>query len=277
MREDVERTRQRARAADEDVERLLGAIEASRTSGRAAEMPKLSAGRATRAEVEQRFQRARELAKSGRDDAKAMEEFLWCFDEGMGYGLSFMVMRSDLIQAMGELAKRYGPMREAMVERQDRAERSLLADAQDMDSVTELAALSRHLDDSVRIVDVMSKLTVGDNRRQTLMNMGGFDALLEKRRYGEILMEESFAELSHRFEFLKAAAPANFTAAQKADFRLELSRSTAKSIEALAGAGYSDEARELVRKVLAFNDTPETRRILAERLERAGHPELLER
>lgn len=277
MRGEIEEMREKAQAADEDVARLLRAIETSQATGRRAEMPKLSGGRVSRAEVEERFRRARELAKSAQDDVAATEELLWCFDEGMGYGFSFMALRRELMEAMGELAKRHDPMRKAMAERQVRAERNLLADAQDMDAVTEFAALSHHLAQPGRIVEAMSKLPAGDNRRQTLMNLGGFDALLEGRRYGDILTEESFAEISQRFEFMKVAVPPNLSAEQQANFRRRLSETTAKNVEALAGAGYSKEARELAERLLAYHDTPETRRVLSERLERAGRADLLVR
>lgn len=277
MRGELERTRERARAADEDVERLLGAIETSQANGRAAEMPKLSAGRASRAEVEERFQRARELAKSGQDDAKAMEEFLWCFDEGMVGGFSFMMLRGELIRAMGELATRHPPMRQAMMVRRERAEERFLGDGKDMDSTSDFATLSRQLDAPERIVESLSKLPAGDARRGMLMNYGGFDTLLEQRRYGDIVANRSFAEISQQFEVIRAAVPPHLSEAQRSDFRRNLAETTAKNIEALAGAGYSNEARELATKLLAYDDTPETRRVLAERLARAGRAELLAR
>ncbi len=277
LREELERTRQRAKAADEDIERLLAAIETSQATGRQAEMPKLAAGRASRAEVEARFRQARELAKSGNDDAAAMKEFLWCFDEGMDYGFSFMVLRGELMEAMGELAKRHPPMREAMIERREQAERAFLADEGEMDRVTEFATLSVRLGEQHRLVEAMSKLPKGDNRRGTLMNYGGFDELLETRRYGEIVEEQSFAEMSQRFEMMKAAPSARMSTQHLEDYRKRLAENTAKNVEALAGAGKLDEARELAAKVIQYDDTPETRRVLAERLERAGWADLLTR
>ncbi len=277
MRGEIEEMREKAQAADEDVARLLRAIETSQATGRQAEMPKLSGGRVSRAEVEERFRRARELAKSAQDDAAATEELLWCFDEGMGYGFSFMVLRGELMEAMGELAKRYPPMRDAMVDRRERAERDFLADAKEMDRVTEFAVLSTRLDERHRIVDAMSKLPKGDNRRGTLMNYGGFDELLETRRYGEIVAEQSGAEMNQRFEFRKAAGNANMTLAERADYHRHLAEAAAKNVEALAGAGNLNEARELAAKIIELDDTPETRRVLSERLARAGRAELLER
>ena len=51
----------------------------------------------------------------------------------------------------------------------------------------------------------------------------------------------------------------------------------AENVEVLAGAGDIESARELLRKVLATDSTPETRALLAKHLSRAGRPELLER
>ena len=52
-------------------------------------------------------------------------------------------------------------------------------------------------------------------------------------------------------------------------------RRAAMTIEALAGTGDLEDARTLIGDVLTHDKSEATRAMLKERLERAGHPELL--
>jgi len=76
---------------------------------------------------------------------------------------------------------------------------------------------------------------------------------------------------------MKAAASASMTLDQRANYRRNVAETGAKNVEALAGAGMLNEARELAAKVIEFHDTPETRRMLNERLERSGQGRVLVR
>jgi hypothetical protein len=57
--------------------------------------------------------------------------------------------------------------------------------------------------------------------------------------------------------------------------RENVRKSAATNIEVLAGAGDLDHARSMVERLLAYDNSDETRAVLQTHLERAGHTELL--
>jgi RNA polymerase sigma factor (sigma-70 family) len=276
MRLELDRAREQVQSADGDMARLVAAIEEARAKGEPVERVQRDPSRPSRAEVERRFEQARELARTGKSE-EAMKEYLWCYDDGMLGGFSFMASRSKLIEAMGELAKRFAPMRDAMAARRARAEASMLRDAQDMDSATDLAALDRALGEPRNLLTTFAKLPAGDARRGTLLNMGAFDELLEQRRYGEVIGDRSFATMNHSFDFLTHSLRADASTEDRRRFRGDMVELGAKNVEVLAGAGQLDNARALAGKVLAYENSDQTKQVLRERLKRAGYPDLLDR
>jgi hypothetical protein len=60
---------------------------------------------------------------------------------------------------------------------------------------------------------------------------------------------------------------------KKAQTRYIVSTAT-KNIEVLAGAGDLEHARDLAAKLLSFDGSDETKALLKQHVERAGHPEL---
>ena len=109
----------RAQAADDDIAKLLQALESVRASQAASTAE--SAGPITQDMVQARFRRAQELARNGNWEA-ALPEFLWCYDEGMVRISSFGPVRSSfLLGEIGRMAKVYPPAMAALRERRDHA------------------------------------------------------------------------------------------------------------------------------------------------------------
>jgi hypothetical protein len=55
--------------------------------------------------------------------------------------------------------------------------------------------------------------------------------------------------------------------------RESIVKSTADNFEVLVATGATEQAQALAKKLLAYDDTPATRALLAARAAKAGHPE----
>ena len=233
----------------------------------------------TRDAVEARYKHAQDLASRG-DAAAALKEFLWCFDEGMprvtGYG---GVRTSFLLSEIAKLGEQYPDALAALRERRDKALQRMLASATDSDAAMEFSALNRALKQDQNTLAVFDQLPADDQRRQTLAS-SAYDQLVTAQRYGDALLGKSYAQISAQFEIMAAERPLpanipNPEMLRKAQHDYLIS-STAKNVEALAGAGDLEHARALAARVLAFDRSPEARTLLQQHAARAGQPELLD-
>jgi hypothetical protein len=228
--------------------------------------------------VQERFQRARELAKSGQPEA-ALREFLWCFDVGMKRVSGLAAIRlSALVMDIGELGKRYPEALTALRVRRDQIEARVLASESDFDAVSELSALNRTLDENDRSIELYDRLPAGDRRRRALAG-GAFESLVDSQRYAAALEGRPYSSMSSAFEAQiqerpQSAALPNADAVRKA-MRNGAVTGTARNIEVLAGAGDLEHARSLIERLLAYDGSEETKAALQTHLERAGHAELL--
>jgi hypothetical protein len=227
--------------------------------------------------VQSRYAHAKELVKSAQFEA-ALQEFLWCFDVGMKQVPGLSVMRLVAIAEMGELGKRYPEALAALRERRDHVAPRVLASESDFDAASEFAALNRTLGDSDRNIELYDRLPAGDRRRRTLAS-GAFDALVGSQRYAAALEGRPYSGMSSLFEVQIQERPQT-VALPNADAirqrtRENVRKSAATNIEVLAGAGDLDHARSMVERLLAYDNSDETRAVLQTHLERAGHTELL--
>jgi RNA polymerase sigma factor (sigma-70 family) len=268
----------RAEAADKDNEALLAVIDTMP----AANKNETGTPPVTQDEVQARFQRAQELARSGNWEA-ALPEFLWCYDEGMVRVRSFHGVRNSfLLSELARLARTFPPALAALRERRDAAGKRLLKSESDWEAVLDYAVINRELGERDLTLSVFEGLPPGDPRRLHLLVAGGvFDELLRARRYGEIAETKTFDNMIRNFESLTKqpplpdGAPARIAAELKSHSHKRAITDTAANIEVLAGAGQLDRARELAGLLFAYDSSAETKRIVQEHLLRAGHPELL--
>lgn len=260
-----------------DTAKLLSAIASLRSASAPGSTTAGVAGPAITAElVQSRFQKAQRLARDGQWE-EALPEFLWCFDEGMVRIASLVgVRRSFLVSALGELARKYPAARAAMNERISAAEQRFNSNPADRDAPADFAALNHALGDDARTLAVYDHLPVDDPRRRSLGRVNLYDVFVDAQRYTDAVQSRPYESSLRTFtaiqEQIAAHAIPDLTSGA---LRKNMVTTAAKSVEALAGAGELDHAREFVAKVLAFDHSPETIAALQTRLARAGHPELM--
>lgn len=263
----------RAHAADEDNARLIEAMD------RLAELKIEDAAKAevrvvTEADVDRRHRRARELAASGQH-AKALEEYLWCFDDGMTrFPRYYGVRTSFLIAEMSELADKYPPAREALRTRRDAAAVRMRDNPSDATAVAEWVTLNEAFYDRAKTLAYFAELPEGDPRRQALGSrlVGSF---VEEKRYAEAVEFDDYARQRGMLELSIANFAQVATGEQKEAIRRTIVQATATGVEALAGAGEIQQSRELAWRLLEFDSSEATRRLLQEHAARAGVPDLL--
>lgn len=259
----------RARAVEDDNAKLASAVkDAERAQAAAAAAP------ITRELVDARYKRAQELARAGNWEA-ALPELLWCFDEGMpSIGTTGGVRTSFLLSEIGKMAKNFPPAAAALQERRDCALARLQTDVSDRRAALDFASLNRELNDDARTLQLFDSLTKGDPRRATLAIGNVQDLLIEAKRYGDVLDVNPYERMVSFFNNLtRPLKLSNETAALA--HRYGVAASGAKNVEVLAGAGELARAREFAQRVLAYDRSPATQRVLQKHLARAGHPDLL--
>jgi hypothetical protein len=263
-----------------DNARLLAAIENSCASAAraatAASDPAVGA-MDLRTTVQARYDRAKRLAREGNWEA-ALPELLWCYDEGMVRVASYGGVRgSFLLSDIAALAKNYPPALAALRERRDQAERQVRANIADRDAARDFANLNRVLGDTPRTLQLFDQLSLEDRRRSGLATLDVFQMLIDARRYADAAqampydrMVSLFSATSRPVDFSKLGDP---NAQQR--HRTNVVASAAKNVEVLAGAGELANARAFAERVLAYDNSPDTKRVLQEHARRAGQPDLL--
>lgn len=251
---------EQAAAIEKDNTTLRSAIDSALASRAALEAT--APAPVTRAMVDARYARGKELARTG-DVQGALKEFLWCYTEGMAR-ISEMagVRQSNLVNQILGL----GPDGEAAIRAlREEARAAILAGGSDR--ILDFGALSRALKDNGATVDLYDSLPEGDGRRKTLA-ITCFEQFLAARRYTDAISGTSFNAMVAGLEIeMNHAAGARIR-----EFGIT---SAAKHIEALAGAGQMDSARTLIARLLSYDSSDATKARIQEHLTRAGHPELL--
>lgn len=231
----------------------------------------------TKSEVDARYKRAQELAAAGRRD-EALEEYLWCYDEGMpGIPAFDGVWSGGLVEALARLGEAYPPALAALRDRRDRARERVLAGDDDFRQALQFGSLNHHLKQPELTLSLYDQLPAQDPRKR---NLGAivFEPLAVARRYDDAAKAVPFATMRVMFEGLVAGSARANQNDDKA--KIEKRRETvvalaAKHIEVLAGAGDLANAKLMLGRVLEYDDSVPTRKALQERLVLAGHPELL--
>lgn len=274
-RQSLAEAKRRADAADEDNAHLLTAIEQAKRNGDDLGSAPAKAGLLTRAQVLERYEHAKALAKDGHP-AEALAEYLWCYDVGMKL-MSFLGNRIGLADEIAKLGESYPPALDALRRRQREAAEHMGTDDRDTEALNDFTMLSRALHDSQAIVEAMKALEPTDRRWGGLVSGGGFDALVEKRDYATAVQARPFEQMIRDLDLALAIAPTGHDTPDSEATRTATTKwfaqSAGASLEVLLGAGDTKHAGELAEKVLAFDDSPAMRALLAEHAARAGHPE----
>lgn len=216
----------------------------------------------TRQMVDTRYARGKALSRSG-DVQGALKEFLWCYKEGMprvagmgGVRQSYLLEEILRLGAEGEAAIR------AL---RDEARAAILAGGSDR--ILDFGALSDALKDDQAAVQLYDSLPAGDRRRQALA-ISAFNQFLTAKRYADAITGRSYRSMISAVEL-------NMNSGANPRLREYGITSTARNIEALAGAGELDSAKTLIARLLSYDSSDATKARIQEHLTRAGHPELL--
>lgn len=223
-----------------------------------------------------RLDRGRQLRKQG-NDAEALKEFLWCFDEGSRDPAFAGVRVSFLLSEIADLAKTYPPARDALLSRRDSTEKAVLAGNASPSTAFELATLNGALGEPSRNLEVFDQLAADSPARGALVKAAP-ELFLEAKRYQDILEsndpETAFLQSLSAIAFSKSIAQTNSPIRK---VQLESAILTAsRGIEALAGAGQVKRAQALADKALQTVNTPEALDQLLRHAERSGNLELVD-
>jgi RNA polymerase sigma factor (sigma-70 family) len=261
---------QRTAAAEEDVDKLLKGMKTLQAVPAAVAPPPVPI---THDVVQARYKRAQELARSGLAE-EALQEFLWCYDEGMPRISSYVGVRNSFL--LGEIEKLGPAGLAALQERRSAAEKRMLAGEKDLNATMDFAAINRVLKQDDFTMSVYDQLPTGDSRRKTLAS-AAYELLISTQRYADAAQARGYASMASLFELttVERPLPANAPPGLRQGQREYAIESTAKNIEVLAGAGDLANARKLAAKLIEYDGSPETKASIQRHAARAGQPGLL--
>ena len=225
-------------------------------------------------EAQPRFDLAKKLSKAG-SAPEALKELLWCWDEGKKDPEFVRTRSTQVARELGVLARSYAPAKDAMIARRDDAHSRAVAGKGGTTVVQDLIALNKELradEDTLAVFDVMPE---GDRRRVTI-SIYLFDVFVEKQRYKDATLFNMPETTTMSLERAKAQLKKGGGDGATASLLRYTIASTAKRVEALAGAGLLEQARDLAQKLLELDASEETKALLRTHATRAGHPEVLD-
>jgi thioredoxin-related protein len=213
------------------------------------------------------------------DSAGALKEFLWLFDDGMKSLPAWAgVRRSYVPMEIRELGRSYPPARDALRMRHEAAKKKIESANCDEDDARDFGALNWVYSESTSTLKFFDSVPAGDPRRRFLAAYV-LDDLMEARRYADAVEDRPAGKIRAEFdeEAKSSWSPDSTDDAEMRRMRREYAmESAAAGLEALAGSGKLDDARDLIRRMKAVEDSPWVRAILLKHLKRAGQERLLD-
>jgi tetratricopeptide (TPR) repeat protein len=288
-------------AEGEELERWPGDISLDRlVSGLAAKLnDKAAVARARRAvdrgggkNPYQRERLAQTLLRHG-SFAEALEEFMWCVGVGLEENMRFAAARREFVfKDLVALIKQYPPAEQALREQQEAMTERLLVRPDDINLAGNLVELNARLQEDERTLALFDALPEGSRTRRILFDRV-LNLLVKKKRYGEVIAAPN---PNRAFRYSKDLAVRDANRAFKKEVNLARMRRAPKDeppeaylergtrafairrgaalVEALAALGRTEEAKELMERVVRFDDSPHTLSLLKNHVRRAGHEEL---
>ncbi len=212
---------------------------------------------------------AEAAAQAGRY-AEALEGFLWCFDHGEKVRPAFGgVHDSFLIADILSLAEVYPPALEALVSRRDERAHRLSAGTASLYDAFDFVAINRYLGQQELTLRIFGTLQPG-TKHWEILGWGIREFLLEQRRYADLLrIFHPETELAEQLRSMDVPA-CDSDRHSKADLKDKLVRTCAPLVEALAGLGEHERARQLADGILRVIRTESVVTMLVSHAERAG-------
>jgi outer membrane lipoprotein-sorting protein/thiol-disulfide isomerase/thioredoxin len=219
-----------------------------------------------------RMDAARKLVRQG-EHAKALKEYLWCWDHGRnsrGFG---GVRGSFLLADIVDLGQKYPAALEALRTRRDVLEAAVRAGNVDWEQVSDLSSLNEHLEGETRTLALYDELVAKGTEQRTCLLLRDelTDAFLANRRYQDIVhdpgaMVERVLEQFRVNQELFKDEPSAMRDSLK-DFDV---RQAVKSYEALLGVEDLSTAAKIAEAVIARDPSVEAYRRLIHHATRAG-------
>jgi len=236
----------------------------------------------------QRMQQGDRLAQQGKYD-QALQEYLWCFDEGLTYNPAFVGVRiSFLLASIARLGVQHPAALAALEQRRDAAEKKLRAGRGSFQCAADLQAINRVLNQPERTLALYDELKKagadGDASRELLKPLVA-EALRSERRYAEYLeaspgTEETLDLLTKDGPPAKGFFGAMFGGGRKPEE--DAARNQAWEMggglfEAFLGVGKQEEARRIAVKMARYDPSADGLQRLVARAKRAGAEEVVRR
>ncbi len=259
LRQELASLKDRTAAVDADVAKLEGALRAASTP--AAPPPRQMTD--DRARLSAAQQRGSQLRVEGNPQA-ALDVYITCYRELSGRG---GVERQILMGSIRNLGQTHPPALSALQGLRDAALQRVMANLDDKDAISETAQLNERLGQSAASVALYDSLPAGHVGRQGLALIAG-KALLEARRYHDVLIGEPFGSMLTNFDRMMSITGQQ-SDQSAVNFRGSLVSDALADIEALTGAGKLAEAKTLTDRLLAIDDSEATRAALKRHLDRA--------
>lgn len=208
--------------------------------------------------------------------AEALEDYLWCYDEGAKQSPSYVGVRSSfLLNQLASLAEKFPPAREALLSRRDAMETALLSSTSPSGMAGfELIQLNKSLGQPERTLSFFDQLPAENPVRGQLVTQG-MEQFSNARRYQDIVdsarPEAVFDQAIMVAKMAADHAGANNVVGASDMLRRSAVDSGGRSIEALAAVNQTERANALADKIFNFDKTPETRAELLKHAARAGN------
>jgi hypothetical protein len=179
---------------------ILGRLDGKRPASRvlddakaiADETSKLAVARrafeADSKDVEKRYDYAKELASVG-DFGKALEHFLWLFDNVLQYRKSYYGVRlSFMLSAIADIGKRYPVALDELKKRRDAAREKLRGPNGTYDQVADFTSINDYLDEkdeTLALYDELKKVPDTSARIVKALGRDCVDIFVERKRFIE--------------------------------------------------------------------------------------------
>ena len=224
---------------------------------------------------------------------EALAEYVWCVDTGFLLNVRYMARhRSILAARLADMARTFPPAKQTLKRFQKEMAATIIANPSNHLTAMMLAEIDLRLGETAHTLAVFDQLPPKSRARHTLFNTV-FAELVNQKRYGEavfvpapdkryrpaINLQIRNAARAFRQEVV-AVQMGRLAGLEDPNAPLERGmRSYAilrgvLLVEALLGTNQVEDAIDLARKVVEFDDTQKTRTLLVEHAKRAGYTSL---
>jgi len=217
-------------------------------------------------QIQARYQYAQALDQSGKYP-EALKEYLWLFDVGMKQSPAFAGVRvSYLVNSIAMLSRHYPPAGDELRARRDADEKALDAGTGGQSAVMEFASIDGALHENARTLAAFDKLPQGDPRR-AMLGTQIFGLLLKKHRYKDAADAQPASMFLAIFE-MQSGLISRFASNPEAAAQIKgmFVKNALDEIEALSGAGLTDDAKRVAGRLREFDSSKETAEAIAERM-----------